>query len=442
VITKSNEGGATRSLKGKTMKIYWPESQGKKCSFVGYNHAIGLLAKALNGCITSNPDEADFRIYYNIPWHHNPEELKLPGKPLIVCTMFECTKIPSTWVKFLNKHADAILVPSQFNLDVFKMSGVKKPIKVVSLCVDQEEFSYLPIKEHEGFNFLWQGHNYDPNGRKGAALVEKAFRELREEGVFGEDVKLYLKYRPYEDFKVEIDRLEVEPGIIHISSTLSEDEMRELYSTIDCCINTSRGEGFGFIPLEQMAMGRPVIITDWSYPYLDLPGCFRVKYELKKSPVIWLYKHMAFTKQHIEWNLGKGLKEIRLPNYTKRVSNGDLEFGVKGWSRSKKSVWKSIRNLLADLHEKSGFYWKPGKHKRFTLMLEKKGYDAEVDIDDLKNYMVFMYRDKEALNKKSKEISDAAISKWGMHKMKIEFLLAIEELKRINIIRGGCDVRI
>lgn len=418
------------------MKIYWPESLGKACSYVGYNHAVGILRKAFGEMVTANKNEADIRLYCNIPFHHNPKELRIPGKPLVIYTMFESTKLPNSWVKFLNKHVDAILVPSEFNVKVFMASGVKKPIKVVPLGIDKDEFSYIPIAKHEGFNLLWQGHNYDPNGRKGAKIAEQAFRELRESKFLPENAKLYLKYRPHESFKIEIDNLEAEPGIIHISSTLSREKMAELYSKIDCCVNTSRGEGFGFIPLEQAVIGRPVLLTDWSYPFNDSLPFMKIPCALKKSPVVWFYKHITFSAHYLEWNFGKGLRQIKLPDLMKRVSNGAIEFGP-GLKQTfvPKTLRGTIHNFIAGLHEWSGLYWKATRTKKHTILFERRGCDAEVNIDELKVGILVAYESKEFLQKEAAEMSEKVADTWSLKRIRTKMEVALKELQNENIIR-------
>lgn len=416
------------------MKLYWPEAYGDEVNFVGYNRAVKQIFKSTQNSFTQCTADADARLYCNIPYHHDPKQLKKSGLPLIAYTMFESTKMPGSWVNFLNKHVDGIIVPTQFCKDIFRMSGVKRPIKIATLGVNSNEFHFIEPKEHEGFNFLWQGHHYDPTGRKGAGLVERAFKELHASGLIPSS-KLILKYRPHENFPIKINGLEAEPGIIHISDTISRSEMNNLLSTTDCCVNPSRGEGFGYIPLEQLACGLPTIVTNWSFPYINLPGCIPVDYDLKQSPTKWCYKHIALSGIGLEHNFGNAFKIHRFPKKMRHVSNGCVEVGRNGAETVvNKTLFKSILNTIADIHAKSGLYQDLRRRWRFELMFESNGLDAEANINSLKNEMLFVYKNVNLYKKKAREISETALKSFGMDRIKTEFERAINEFKTEGVI--------
>lgn len=411
------------------MKLYWPEAFGEDCGFVGYNRAVKQLFKAARDCFTNNADEADARLYCNIPYHHNPKEIKLDGKPLVVYTMFESTQMPIAWVDFLNRHADAIMVPTRFCREVFRQSGVYKPIRISTLGVDPDEFKYIEPIQHEGFNFLWQGHYYDPEGRKGAKFAEQAFKELLNEGKIAEDTKLILKYRPHNNFPIRISRLEAEHGIVHISDTVPREEMNHILATTDCCINPSRGEGFGYIPLEQMACGLPVILTDWSYPYAKSGYCIPVDFTLEESPTIWCYQHFAITGLGLEWNFGKGIKYWKLPKLMQRIPNGGQSFGPDGFTNEPKRLWKSIYNWIAAFHKKSGLYHNLMNHFRWEVKFESTGYDATINIESLKKAMINVYENRVYYKQMGKQISEFALREYSMARVRSEFENAIDDLE-------------
>jgi glycosyltransferase involved in cell wall biosynthesis len=56
------------------------------------------------------------------------------------------------------------------------------------------------------------------------------------------------------------------PGTILLSETLSRPEVNQLESACDCFLSLHRSEGFGLAIAECMALGKPVISTDWSGP--------------------------------------------------------------------------------------------------------------------------------------------------------------------------------
>jgi len=348
--------------------------------------------------------------------------------------MFESTKMPNAWVKFLNDNCDGIIVPTQHCKDIFRLSGVKRPIKVVTLGVDSNEFKYIKPKEHDGYTFLWQGHHYDPEGRKNAGAVERAFREIRDNREI-ENCKLILKYRPHKNFQLKISTVETEPGIIHISDTISREEMNDLIATTDCCVNPSRGEGFGYIPLEQLACGLPTIVTNWSFPYTNEIGCIPVDYDLKPSPTKWCYKHIAISGIGIEYNIGKQFILRRFPSRIQRVSNGCIEVGINGKQTYVNKKWyKTIWNIIADLHNKSGLYSNIKRQGRLEYVFESTGLDAEVNINSLKNTMIAVYNNREIYKEMGNKISKNILGKYSIDRIKTELIKAISEFKNEGVV--------
>lgn len=420
--------------------VYWPECGASgELNFIGYNHAVSIIRRAVGDVISSDRlENAKCRLYCNIPWHHNPKQLKKEGLPLVAYTMFEATKLPNHWRDFLNKECAAAIVPTRHCRDMFRISGVKIPIEISSLAIDEDEIKPIPIKDHAGYNFLWQGHNYDPNGRKGAASVETAFRELISEGTIGKDCSLFMKYRPHKQFPTEMDFVPMGQNIFHISGTLPRDKINELYSIVDCCVNATHGEGFGFIPLEQMAIGRPVICTDWSFPFLDPDACYPVQYDLKPSPVNWCFKHFSFGRWGFDYTWNGLIHENMMPFLRQKPANGEIEYGIApdgkfGEVKSKRTFKKTMQCLAADIQKATGFYWKPNA-PRHTFLFEFQGYDAWINQEDLKNKMAECYNNQDAAREKGGRASRYAFENWGFKRAGNEFKAAIKNLCQKGVI--------
>ena len=183
---------------------------------------------------------------------------KLRGKPFYGLTMWESSRLPETWIGWINSDGvDGVLVPSAFCKTVFEESGVEKPVHVVPLGVDQDEFPYVerPINRRP-YTFLLLGEL--AGFRKGLGYAYQAFWKAFEGS---EAVRLILKSRggrgkqipECSDANVEI--IDAEYGL---------PMMRELYKAADCFVFPSRGEGYGLPPREAASTGLPVIATDWS----------------------------------------------------------------------------------------------------------------------------------------------------------------------------------
>lgn len=186
--------------------------------------------------------------------YHLPPTLKHyrdKYKKLIAFTMWETTKLPPLWVASLNYYADTVLVPSEFCKKVFEESGVERPIYVVPLGIDLEQYKYYDRPKRDDFKFLITGKMDD---RKNWRAVVKAFIQEFDE----QDVKLIVKTRSGSGIKIDGD-----PRIQIISEDYTGEEMADLYNSCDCFVYPSKGEGYGLPPREAMATGLPVIMTSY-----------------------------------------------------------------------------------------------------------------------------------------------------------------------------------
>ena len=77
------------------------------------------------------------------------------GKYKIGYTMLETTGIPKEWVKQCNM-MEEVWVPSHFNEETFRDSGVKVPIHVIPLGIDPSYYSpnIVSYKNHDKYTFL------------------------------------------------------------------------------------------------------------------------------------------------------------------------------------------------------------------------------------------------------------------------------------------------
>lgn len=189
------------------------------------------------------------------PTHYAKMSALLAAGPRIALTMFESSILPQNWLEPLNGF-DAIVTPSQFCVDVFRQSGITRPIHLVPLGISPVyKFSGRPLlfTQERPLTFL---AFLDRGERKGGIVALQAF--LR---AFGEDtnVRLILKGR-----KVNAGLDLLNANIEVIQEDISEAEMAALYARCDVLINPHRGEGFGLIPREFAATGGLALTTNWS----------------------------------------------------------------------------------------------------------------------------------------------------------------------------------
>lgn len=407
------------------MKLYYPECFTEAIDYVGYNHAVRLFRKTLGEYVTKDSKGADFRVYINLPWHPNPILLK-EGLPLFVYSMYEADRVPSSWVKFLNNHASIIGVPSNWCKKIFISSGVLIPIIVIPLGIDPEEIPYLPKRpEKDRYVYLWQGVALDPGGRKGVDVAIDAFKGLKKEGKIPNS-ELVLKFRPYKHRNLTIGDVRSTTDIRYIQEDLPREKLLELYKEVDACINPTHGEGFGLIPLEQMAMGKPVMVTDWSMDYVrDIP-CLPLDYTLKESPVTWNHKHLAVSKNGLWYNVGGLRVEVNwLPRFFKYRPTAKSQILRPPWEKPRtigkvEHIKNSLINLICNLQRKAGLARDPNR-KPYTFFQENPGRDAFVNIDHLKKQMVWCYDNREEAYTIGINASVKARRDWTIDRMKKAF---------------------
>ncbi len=197
---------------------------------------------------------------------------------LINYTMFETTKIPSSWPARLNK-IDEVWNPSQWGKETFQECGVTTPIEVVHLGVEDDRINWVK-RDKKPFVYMWMANNSNDN-RKNVDMVVRAFMEL-----FGNKpllpVELWIKAR------LGVSRSwPKDDRIVIFTGECDNGFMQSLFYKANCFVFPSRGEGWGSPPLEAMATGCPTILTDWSgvTEYIDPNICYplRVK-EMVKIP--------------------------------------------------------------------------------------------------------------------------------------------------------------
>lgn len=186
-------------------------------------------------------------------------------------TMWESTELHprgALWIRFY----DQILVPCDHNIELF--SRYHKNVHKVPLGVDHKVWKATPRPENTRFRFHAGGSQWL---RKGLDIVLEAFKRA------DLDAELHLKPNP-EAFGVP--DLQLPDNVFMHRKWFTQDETVKFFNDADCWIATTRGEGFGLMPLQAMAMGIPTIINASSgqAEFADLAS---IVIPHKKSPSIY-----------------------------------------------------------------------------------------------------------------------------------------------------------
>jgi glycosyltransferase involved in cell wall biosynthesis len=227
-----------------------------------------------------------------------------------------------------------VWVPSRWNAEVFRRSGVRPPVEVVPHCIDLPDPSAIPPLAIDGvpegafvFYSIFHWHERkNPEGLLAAWLA--AFSGQH-------DVVLVLKSyfdwgRPGEptdpDERSDAQRLEDEiaafkkrmklahyPPIVPISDILGGADMRRLHRRGDAFVLLQRAEGWGLPHFEAAAMGKPVVTTAYGGPsdFLDADTAYLVGHTLRP---VWGMEWSFFysgTQRWAEPDLDQAIDQLR-----------------------------------------------------------------------------------------------------------------------------------
>ena len=232
---------------------------------VGFGYAGQHIVKSLQDLghelSYANP-KADVQINFTQPHLYKLHK----GQYQIGYTPWESTSMRKDWVERFNQ-CDEVWATSDWCAEVFKDNGVTKPIYVYPHGIE-EKWSAVKrsYNEDEVFKFLHVG---EPSPRKSGQLVVDTFIKM-----FGNNPKYQLTLKCHHNHTVRVYDKNGElrlPEDVYSNIKVIKDEMAiedlvALHQRHHVLIYPTWGEGFGFIPLQALATGMPVISTyDWAH---------------------------------------------------------------------------------------------------------------------------------------------------------------------------------
>lgn len=228
--------------------------------------------------------------------HLTPENFprfKLPGVKTIGMTVWETDRLPDSWIALCNS-VNEIWVPCDWNVEVFKKSGVQVPITKVPHCVNTKEFETVTNVESISqqinptrFNFYsifqWSARK-NPEG-----LLRAYLSEFNSSDNVNLILKTYQLNNSAQDKQSTIDAIQRVkfdlqltnlPPILLIHGGLSRDEILTIHNCCDCFVLPHRAEGWGVPHFEALAMGKPVIATGYggNLEYMQLANSWMLSF--------------------------------------------------------------------------------------------------------------------------------------------------------------------
>lgn len=233
--------------------------------------------------------EYDTVLLHAMPEYYGACAAREPGKRVVGYTAWETDRPPRHWPALLNA-IDLLLVPCEWNRDVFRAHGVTTPIDVVPHAapssalprerdgrfgVGPHDFCFYTIDEWNSRKAIWRTIDSYLRAFTAGDRVALIVKTTRRDGTRGRWLGRLAGTRAA--LARTLSRYSRPARVILCTDELDERAMLQLHATGDCYVSLTRGEGWGMSAFDAAAYGRPVIMTgfggqlDWlgaDYPLL------------------------------------------------------------------------------------------------------------------------------------------------------------------------------
>lgn len=233
------------------------------------------------------------------------------GRRVLGYTVWELERLPNHWPDILNR-LDGVLVPCQWNVEVFKKSGVTVPIHVVPHISQFENIAPPTDIDRQSIRsrlnnisdidnrFVFYNIAYWSNRKAPYLALEAYWRAFNS----NDKTVMVVKTSPRDitrfhrhwsnGFRLRnpstlqsmqamatrhADRA---PVVLIADESLSDQEIMALHERGDCFTSLTRTEGWGLGAFEAARLGKPLIMTGYGgqLDYIDPDLTYLVSYEM------------------------------------------------------------------------------------------------------------------------------------------------------------------
>lgn len=181
-----------------------------------------------------------------------------PEVPKTLITTWETTLIGRDTAEMLNGVFDLVVVPSEWNAEVFRQSGVER-VCVVPHCYDPTAWPMSNLRPLRPYTFYTVGVFGERKNLMGLLRAYLTAFTAKDDVL----LKICTPYVTTEDVQYLVQRIGLEdlPPVefLGVGQRLTEKELWELHASSHCYVTATRGEAWGLGAFEAAIMGNPVI---------------------------------------------------------------------------------------------------------------------------------------------------------------------------------------
>ena len=157
---------------------------------------------------------------------------------------YESTKAPSHWKNYLIKN-DLVIVPSEFCYNTFDFAS---NLSLVPHCCNVDYWKPRAAPKNDKFTFV----------AIGSWMKRKGWDELAQAWCLVRGSRLKIVTDHPEKARIKFGKFD------NVSYHSKIQDMAAFMSQCDCVVCPTKGEGFGLVGMQALALGLPLIITEWS----------------------------------------------------------------------------------------------------------------------------------------------------------------------------------
>lgn len=190
----------------------------------------------------------------------------LAGRYTIGYWVWELPEFPDEWMEAF-RFVDEVWVPSRFVQDAVTMKSPLPVIRVPHVVAKRRlpylERRYFSLPETK-FLFLMMYDIHSIRERKNPGGAIAAFTQAFARDDDGVSLVIKINNADAAELAAIAEEIAEHPNVHILARSFSRYELDSLISACDGFVSLHRSEGFGLVMAEAMALGKPVVATNWS----------------------------------------------------------------------------------------------------------------------------------------------------------------------------------